>query len=78
MKEASGEANLTVIAIVLIGIVAAVATPLIRNMMSGTSRKSCCLEAGGQWTNNACQNPPGGQTTYDDATYQACIQNTGA
>ena len=71
MKEAAGEANLTVIAIVLIAVVAAVATPLITNMMTGTARKSCCLESGGTWGNNQCN---GG----DNATYQACLQNTGA
>ena len=49
MKEAAGEANLTVIAIVLIAIVAAVATPLISNMMRGTADKSCCQQYGGQW-----------------------------
>jgi len=67
MKEAAGEANLTVIAIVLIAIVAAVATPLITNLMSGTAKKSCCLEAGGSWSGNQCNNG-------DDATYQACLE----
>lgn len=75
MKEAAGEANLTVIAIVLIAIVAAVATPLISNLMSGTAKKSCCLEAGGEWKGNTCQD--GGNSTYDSASYQACIEGTG-
>lgn len=74
MKEAAGEANLTVIAIVLIAIVAAVATPLISNLMRGTANKSCCLEAGGQWRGNACTDS--GSGTYDDATYQACVTGT--
>ena len=75
MKEAAGEANLTVIAIVLIAIVAAVATPLISNLMSGTAKKSCCLEAGGKWSGNSCQD--GGQGTYDAASYNACVEGTG-
>lgn len=56
MKEAASEANLTVIAIVLIGVVAAVATPLISNLLKGTAEKSCCVNAGGTWdkTTNAC------------------------
>lgn len=74
MKEAAGEANLTVIAIVLIAIVAAVATPLISNMMQGAAKKSCCTEAGGKWKGNKCQD--GGQNTYDEATYNACISGT--
>ena len=36
MKEASGEANLTVVAIILIGVIAAVVTPLIRYTMNKT------------------------------------------
>ncbi len=74
MKEAAGEANLTVIAIVLIAIVAAVATPLIGNMMKGTAKKSCCLESGGKWSGNNCTD--GGNGTYDSATYQDCINGT--
>lgn len=72
MKEAAGEANLTILAVVLIGIVTAVATPLIRNMMTNTKNKSCCTEAGGEWKNNNCQDPAGAGT-YDAATYNACI-----
>ena len=33
MKEAAGEANLTVVAIILIAVIVAVATPLISNLM---------------------------------------------
>ncbi len=54
MKEAAGEANLTVIAIILIGVIAAVATPLINNAMKTTERRSCCMQNGGTWENNAC------------------------
>ena len=45
MKEASGEANLTVVTIILIGVVVAVATPIIRNMMSDTGKRSCCMQS---------------------------------
>lgn len=54
MKEASGEANLTVITIILIGVIVAVATPLINSMMRNTARRTCCQNAGGVWQNNAC------------------------
>lgn len=73
MKEAAGEANLTVIAIVLIGIVAAVATPLITRMMRTTREKSCCVQAGCDWKNNKCGIPDGANAQYCDmATYNAC------
>ena len=57
MKEASGEANMTVITIVLIGIVLALATPLINNLMKNASRSSECQSNGGQWTSGRCIYP---------------------
>lgn len=71
MKEAAGEANMTVITIVLIAIVAAVATPLITNIMGSTRDKTCCTNAGGQWSGNTCTD--GGNEYYDEATYNACV-----
>lgn len=65
MKEAAGEANLTVIAIVLIGVVAAIAVPLITNMMDNTKNKSCCTQVGGEWKSNKCN-------TTETAEYKAC------
>ena len=55
MKEAAGEANMTVITIVLIAIVLGVGTVIVRNLMNGTSEKSECMNNGGQWVNGACQ-----------------------
>lgn len=49
MKEAAGEANLTVIAIILIGVIAAVVTPLVNSYMRNTARRGCCTAAGGTW-----------------------------
>ncbi len=72
MKEAAGEANMTVLVIVLIAIVAAVATPLITRLMDNVKRKSCCTDAGGTWKNNNCSQAAGA-TSYDAATYNACI-----
>lgn len=56
MKEAAGEANLTVVAIILIGVIAAVVTPIIRSMMKNTQLRACCSEAGGTWQGNTCEN----------------------
>lgn len=46
MKGAAEEANMTVVAIILIGVVAAVAVPLITNMMNTTNQKAECLNRG--------------------------------
>ncbi len=54
MKEAAGEANLTVVAIILIGVIVAVATPIINSMMKNTSRRACCMNNGGVWTDGEC------------------------
>lgn len=54
MKEAAGEANMTVITIVLIGVVVAIATPLITSLMQNSSRSSCCQANGGVWQGGKC------------------------
>ena len=54
MKEAAGEANLTVVAIILIGIIAAVVTPLINSQMETTKARSECANEGGYWENGNC------------------------
>lgn len=56
MKEAAGEANMTVVTILLIAIVSAVGTIVIRNMMNNTKTKACCLDNGGAWYQNKCYN----------------------
>ena len=42
MKEAAGEANMTVITIVLIGVVAAVGAILIPRLLNNVQYRSCC------------------------------------
>ena len=54
MKEAAGEANMTVITIVLIGLVAAAGAILIPNLLTNTEKQSKCSAAGGTWYSNAC------------------------
>lgn len=71
MKEASGEANITVLTILLIGIVALVATPLITNIMNSTKTKTCCTNAGGKWEGGRCQTQAG----YDKETYDKCLED---
>lgn len=55
MKEAAGEANLTVVAIILIGVVVAVATPLVNSLMGNARYRSCCTDAGGVMEGNKCK-----------------------
>ena len=47
MKEAAGEANMTVITIVLIAVVLGVGTIVVNRLMTNTERKSCCNQLGG-------------------------------
>lgn len=54
MKEAAGEANLTVVAIILIAVVVAVATPLVKSMMNRNSWRACCSDAGGVADGSTC------------------------
>ena len=54
MKEAAGEANMTVITIILIGIIAAIAIPLVQNAMSSSAKQGCCTNLGNQWSGGKC------------------------
>lgn len=71
MKEAAGEANLTVVAIILIGVVVAVVTPLVTSLMSSSAEKACCSDAGGVWRNGGCQ---AGSSAYDSTGYSECVR----
>lgn len=55
MKEAAGEANLTVVAVILIGVIVAVVTPVINTMMTNTQKRTCCSNYGGIWDENKCK-----------------------
>ena len=56
MKEAAGEANMTVVTIVLIAIVLAAGTLIVTNMMKGMgeNNQTKCAEAGGAWNGTSC------------------------
>ena len=73
MKEAAGEANLTVVAIILIGVIVAVVTPLITGLMSNTANRACCTDAGGVWRSGSCQD--GGSGQFDASGYDKCVDN---
>ena len=54
MKEATGEANMTIVTVVLIAAIVAVATPIITNMMRNAQRKTECTQQGLVWDGNGC------------------------
>lgn len=54
MKEATGETNMTIITVVLIGLITLIATPIIRGLISSTERRACCINNGGQWEGGKC------------------------
>ena len=69
MKEAAGEANLTVVAIILIGVIVAVVTPLVNSLMSSTACRACCTDSGGYWQGDKCTNAGSG--------YEDCVTESG-
>ena len=72
MKEAAGEANMTVITIVLIGVVAAAGLVLVPRLMNGMNKKACCTDAGGKWSGNKCNKVSG--IDYSQAQYDSCTK----
>ena len=70
MKEAAGEANMTVITIVLIAIVLGVGTIIVTNLMKSTSNQSKCVSCGFRWQGGACYEGDGPSskliTDYDN------------
>lgn len=55
MKEAAGEANMTVITIMLIGIVLAAGTLIINGVLTSV-KKNACEADNGTWANGKCSN----------------------
>ncbi len=60
MKEATGEANMTIVTVVLIGIVSLVGIPLIRSLINNTKDASECQASGGSWVNGKCERADSG------------------
>jgi uncharacterized membrane protein len=54
MKEAAGEANMTIITIVLIALVLTAGTVVVNRLMASTKKSSACLACGGEWSNGSC------------------------
>ena len=82
MKEAAGEANMTVITIVLIGVVAAVGLLLVPRLMDKMQARACCTDAGWIVSGTQCIHPEGydkGHNTLrkdwmqSNALFSACL-----
>ena len=69
MKEAAGEANMTVITIVLIGVVAAVGLMLVPRLMSNVQARSCCTDAAGKWEGGQCK----ATSVWNETQYNNCV-----
>lgn len=65
MKEATGEANMTVVTIILIAAIVTIATPLVKNMMDKTKEKACCMNNGGYWKGTSCVDKDGNAVGTD-------------
>ena len=63
MKEATGEANMTIVTVILIAAIVAVATPIVINMMNSTKKKTACMNAGYSYNGSKCVDENG--NTYD-------------
>ena len=74
MKEAAGEANMTVITIVLIGVVAAVGLVLVPRLMTNMQKRSCCTDAGGKWSGASCTKVSG--IDFDQTGYNSCTKQS--
>ena len=78
MKEAAGEANMTVITIVLIAIVLGVGTIIVTNLLKTTSAKSECNNMGGTLSGDKCtvKLPGGGTQVYTCETNSSTGETT--
>ena len=75
MKEAAGEANITVITIVLIAIVLAVGTIVVNSVLNNTNKSSACTSAGGYYSGGTCYSDNAHTTTMKCCKAQADGKN---
>ena len=77
MKEAAGEANMTVITIVLIGVVAAAGLFLVPRLIKSINKRACCTQAGGELVvgnqGSTCGAKKGAENAYDSKAYLDCM-----
>ena len=76
MKEAAGEANITVITIVLIGVVAAVGLLLVPNLMKKAKARACCTDHAWYVSGNKCCKPGTECSGKDGTTLDAMVKKS--
>ena len=77
MKEAAGEANMTVITIVLIAVVLGIGTVVVTNLMNSNKNSTACQSCGGVWTNGGCYTiGDNGKATDAKVDFSACLNPT--
>ena len=86
MKEATGEANVTVITIVLIAIVLAVGTVIVSSALNSSKKSSCCSSVGGYYKGARCYMDKAAADAEDSGKtftangengYAACLNDSG-
>ena len=75
MKEAAGEANMTVITIVLIAIVLGIGTLVVTRLMTSTQNKSCCASLVGEVNGGNCVVGTDSQTMNADWRATNCPED---
>ena len=76
MKEAAGEANMTVITIVLIAVVLTIGGFIVNGMMTSSQRSSCCASVGGTVNGRNCIVDGEEMTSNDGSAYAACLEDS--
>ena len=74
MKEAAGEANMTVITIVLIAVVLGIGTVVVTSLMNSNKNSTACQACGGVWQGGECYaiGTNGQANTSQKVSYSAC------
>lgn len=65
MKEATGEANMTIVTVVLIGIISLVAVPIVRGLISSSKDRACCVHNGGAFQGGKCVDSSGNEVSME-------------
>ena len=66
MKEATGEANMTIVTVVLIGIITLVAVPIVTSVINSTKSRACCVNNGGTMQGGKCVDSGGAEIPTDN------------
>ena len=64
--------------VLLIGVIAAIATPLIKNIMDNVGRSSCCQSLGYVWKENKCYKTDMSGTVTIVSKDGTCSETAGA